>query len=315
MNPINIEVPEFDPPDGGPGPRAFRVSAASGATVIELFDDITLVESKRLLAEIGAVKSKSLELRINSHGGYVFGGLAVYNALARFAGTVNVEIEGVAASMASAIAMAGHRIRISEAAYLMIHEPQCGVDGGEKELQEAASLLAKIRESLADIYSTRTGQTRARVLEMMAAETWMTAQEAVKLGFADEVRGRAKAVARFDPSRYRNLPAALAGDRSTAARSVETLHAAVARLQSSRSKLGSEDRREIRLACARLGNVLQEEAEQPAANQDAVRELVSRVLATSKEADDEPMGRLRAQLERFRESALVARFLNPSSTV
>lgn len=209
MNKPVIPVPEDLSLDGDDERRSFRVEAAGESTVIELYDDVFPWEAKRMLGEIRAAKGRSLTMRINSMGGDVFGGVAVYNALARHGGRVEVEVEGVAASIASIIAMGGGRVRMGKGAWMMIHEPHAVVAGRAGDMKATADLLDKIRDSMADIYAQKSGMDRAKILEMMAAETWLSADEAVEFGFADGLNGQAKLAARAAPGRFRNPPAEL----------------------------------------------------------------------------------------------------------
>lgn len=204
-----IPVPEDIGPDRSGDKVSFRVLAAAETTVIELFDDVFPWEAKRLLGEIRASKGKPIELRINSPGGDVFGGVAIYNALSRHDGAVNIEIEGVAASIASVIAMAGDQIRMGKGAFMMIHNPHAFAGGESSDLRATAELLDKVRSSMVGIYAGRTKLDAEKVIEMMDAETWLDADEAVELGFADSLNGQARMAARFDADRFKNAPPAL----------------------------------------------------------------------------------------------------------
>lgn len=161
-----------------------------------------------------APQVKTIKVRINSRGGDVLDGTAIYNLLAEHGARVEVDIDGVAASMASVIAMAGDEIRMASTAYLMIHNPW-GVGIGEADdLRQLADVLDKMREQLADAYVARTNLKRSEVLAMMDAETWMTGKEAKEKGFVDKVmpakkKAQASALAAFalaDLDDYRNLP-------------------------------------------------------------------------------------------------------------
>lgn len=254
MNKPVIPVPDDLDLEGSGDQQSFRVSAAAGdATVIELFDDVFPWEAKRLLGEIRGAKGKSLELRINSLGGDVFGGVAIYNALARHKGTVSIEVDGVAASIASIIAMAGDRVRMGEGAWMMIHEPHAGMHGTAKDLKATAELLDKVRDSMADIYARRTGQTKEALLAMMAAETWIPASEAVELGFADATNGIAKLAARVEPGRYSNAPPELMAraeaPEETQAIGPDDIKAAIAAM---------DDERVLRGLASNIGNRIQQ---------------------------------------------------------
>lgn len=131
-------------------------------------------------------KAKEITVRLNSPGGDAFEGVAIYNALKRHEARIVVDVEGLAASAASVIAMAGDEIRVHQGAQIMIHEAGSMAWGNAKDLRKTADLLEKINAEVAEIYASRTGQTVARVLELMADETWMGAKDATSLGFADK---------------------------------------------------------------------------------------------------------------------------------
>lgn len=131
----------------------------------------------------------TIRVRINSDGGDVLQGLAIYQDLVDHPAQVEVTVVGVAASMASIIAMAGDTIAIAPAAYMMIHDPLAFAVGtfGADELRDKADLLDKTRDMLAGIYAKRTGAKLADVLAWMADETWMTPDEAKARGFVDSI--------------------------------------------------------------------------------------------------------------------------------
>lgn len=159
------------------------------------------------LKSLGAVQV--LNLHINSPGGSVFDGFAIYNQLKRHQATVNVFIDGVAASIASVIAMAGDHIVMPSNTFQMIHNPAGLVWGTAKEMQKFAGTLDQIKEGLITAYQDKTGLPRARINTLMDEETWFTAAEAVELGFADEQIQEVKMAAHFDLSAYQNIPAML----------------------------------------------------------------------------------------------------------
>lgn len=127
-----------------------------------------------------------LTVRINSPGGDVYAGVSIYNALSEHEGQVTVKVDGVAASIASVIAMAGDKIVMNPGAMMMVHKPWTVAMGNSDDLEEAAAYLKKVGSSIVPIYTERTGQTEDKINELLDAETWMTAAEAVELGFADE---------------------------------------------------------------------------------------------------------------------------------
>ena len=128
-----------------------------------------------------------MNVRINSGGGLVFEGVAIYNALARHPAHIVVHIDSIAASIASVIAMAGDEIRISEGSNIMIHKPWSGAWGDAEMLRKEADILDKLESGIIDIYAARTGAKRSDLVAWVGAETWFTGQEAVDAGFADEM--------------------------------------------------------------------------------------------------------------------------------
>ena len=138
------------------------------------------------LADMGD-DAESVTVRINSPGGDVFDGGAIYNALARTRIPVNVQIDGLAASIASVIAMAGDTITMADNAMMMIHNPWMVSMGDADILRADAGVLDQVRDGLVRIYTARTGQPEQLIQDLMAAETWMTATEALEHGFTEEV--------------------------------------------------------------------------------------------------------------------------------
>lgn len=134
---------------------------------------------------------------VSSPGGSVFGGLSIYQRLVRREGENHFVLEGVAASISSIIPMAGDTITMGQSSRIMVHNPMGPSSiafGTSDDLREAAEdtvktadLLDSVRDTLVDIYVARTGASKGDLLEMMEAETWLTAKDAVKMGFADKV--------------------------------------------------------------------------------------------------------------------------------
>jgi ATP-dependent Clp protease, protease subunit len=156
---------------------------------------------------------KSVKVRINSPGGDCFEGVTIYNLLRSCGLPVTTVVDGLAASAASIIAMAGDKIQMAKGTLMMIHPAACMAFGDATELRKTADVLEKVTGQVADIYSARTGQATDDVLAMMQAETWMTPEEAVKYGFANETTedaGDIVAVAgTFDLSVFNKVPESL----------------------------------------------------------------------------------------------------------
>ncbi|OSM04151.1 putative protease/scaffold protein [Magnetofaba australis IT-1] len=145
-------------------------------------------------------------MRINSPGGSVFDGLAIHNALKRLDARVTVFVDGIAASIASVIAMAGDEVIMPENAMLMIHDPSGIVMGTASDMRSMAEALEKTKAGLVTAYREKSGLSDAEIEQIMANETWLTANEAVEKGFADRLEEPVKMAAYFDLSQYDNAP-------------------------------------------------------------------------------------------------------------
>lgn len=191
-------MPFIDLPDRVPGLRAqarsdqpwyqFRNVAADEAELF-LYDEIggwgTLAED--FIAELKAVTSPKLRVRVSSPGGSVFEGVAVANALRAHPSEVTVQVDGIAASIASVIAMAGDRVVMQPQAMVMVHDASGLCMGNAQDMADMAALLDKISGNIADAYVDKAGGTRDEWRQVMKAETWYTADEALEAGLADEV--------------------------------------------------------------------------------------------------------------------------------
>lgn len=131
--------------------------------------------------------SGNITVWINSPGGDVFAAAQIYNMLRDYKGSVTVKIDGIAASAASVIAMAGNTVCVSPVAMMMIHNPATMAMGEAKDMQKAIAMLNEVKESILNAYESKTGLTRARLSHMMDDETWFNAKKALELGFADKI--------------------------------------------------------------------------------------------------------------------------------
>ena len=136
--------------------------------------------------------SGDITVWINSPGGDCVAAAQIYNMLMDYKGNVTVKIDGIAASAASVIAMAGTKVLMSPVSMLMIHNPMTAAFGDCGEMQKAIEMLGSVKDSIINAYEIKTGLSRARLSHLMDAETWMDANKAVELGFADEVMTRAE---------------------------------------------------------------------------------------------------------------------------
>jgi len=158
------------------------------------------------IKDLGALEK--ITVRINSYGGSVFDGFAMYNTLRRNPAEVAVSVDGVAASSASVIAMAGDFVEIAANGFLMIHPPWSMAMGGAEDFRKEADLLDSVGSAIAGVYVERTGLPLAEVWEYMDAETWFTAEDAVELGFADTT-GAPMEIAAMGRRPFKNAPRAL----------------------------------------------------------------------------------------------------------
>lgn len=150
----------------------FGIDATSPSTVNKVIDGLD---------------GEELEVEINSGGGDVFAGSEIYTALKRYPGSVKVDIMGIAASAASVIAMAGDTVRISPTAQIMIHNVSSRQSGDYRDMQHEANVLENYNKSIANAYMLKTGLSQEELLDYMNKETWLNAQQAKELRFADEV--------------------------------------------------------------------------------------------------------------------------------
>lgn len=124
---------------------------------------------------------------LNSPGGDCIAASQIYSMLMDYKGSVTVKIDGIAASAASVIAMAGTKVLMAPTALMMIHNPATIAAGDHEDMQKAIEMLSEVKESIINAYEIKTGQSRAKLSHMMDSETWMNANKAVELGFADEI--------------------------------------------------------------------------------------------------------------------------------
>ena len=187
----------------------YTIRARASGTEVLIYDEIGAygVSAKGFLAELGALPDNAaIDLRLNSPGGSVFDAVAIYNALKRHAGEITVWIDGIAASAASYIAMAGDTIIMPENAFLMIHDPSGLVMGTAAEMREMADTMDKIAGSMVRGYADRSGKSGEEIAALMAAETWLDAKDALDLDFIDRIAEPVKLAASFDVTRFRNAP-------------------------------------------------------------------------------------------------------------
>ncbi|EFG1319997.1 Clp protease ClpP [Escherichia coli] len=191
----------------------FRMQAGGpGDADIYIYDEIGFwgVTAKQFVSELNALGDIThINLHINSPGGDVFEGIAIFNSLKNQGATITVYVDGVAASMASVIAMAGDTVIMPENAFMMIHKPW-GFSGGDAEdMRSYADLLDKVESVLLPAYAQKTGKTTDEIAAMLADETWMSGAECLAHGFADQVTPAVEAMACIQSKRteeFKKMP-------------------------------------------------------------------------------------------------------------
>ena len=189
---------------------------ANDTAEISIYDEIGFwgVTAQSFSKDLKALGNnlKQINLHIHSPGGNVFDGIAIYNLLKNHPANVTVYIDGLAASMASVIAMAGNEVIIPENAMMMIHKPW-GIQGGDAEdMRKYADLLDKVENTLIPAYASKTGKTPEELAEMLSAETWLNGKECVEQGFADKLAEPLVAMASIKSRKledFENMPKAM----------------------------------------------------------------------------------------------------------
>ena len=145
------------------------------------------VTAKNFQKELSAITAKQIDLHINSPGGAVFDGVAIYNLIKQHPANVTTYIDGIAASIASVIALAGDKVVMAANALYMMHNPSGMVMGTAADMRSLADVLDKIRGTMTGVYAAKSGQADSVISSLLDAETWMTADEAMEFGFVDEI--------------------------------------------------------------------------------------------------------------------------------
>ena len=164
------------------------------------------ITANQFCQDLNTITAKTITLKMNSPGGNVFDGTTIHNALKDHPACVNVQVDGLAASIASVIAMAGDKITMAKNAMMMIHNAWSGIYGNAEEMRKCADVLDKIDGTLGNTYADRTGCGKRAIKAMMNDETWMTADECLKNGFCDCVGNQTDAKASFDLSKFNHVP-------------------------------------------------------------------------------------------------------------
>lgn len=197
----------------GPAARAtgqswYRVRNLADVTEVYVYDAIGEygVTAQDFIAELRGIRSPRIDLHLNSPGGQVFDGIAIYNALVNHPAMVTTYVDAVAASAASFIAMAGDEIIMEKNARLMIHDASGLCVGNARDMRELADLLDSLSDTIAEVYADRAGGTVEDWREAMRAETWYPAAEAVSAGLATRIAGEDKPPAQEKPQPENKAP-------------------------------------------------------------------------------------------------------------
>lgn len=194
-------------------------AAGSDHTEIFIYGDIgeswygDTVSAKQFVDLLQGITTPKITCRVNSFGGSVVDGIAIYNAIKRHPATVTIAIDGLAASIASLIAMAGDEVEIAQNAMLMVHAPWGGAYGNAADLRAYADMLDQWAKAMSGSYATKTGKSVEDVLALLTdgQDHWYTADDALAEGFVDRITDPVEVTARFDGlNRFRSLPAAAA---------------------------------------------------------------------------------------------------------
>ncbi len=186
----------------------YNIQNKAGETAeIYIFDEIGTygVTAQDFISEIKGLKDMPINIRINSLGGDVFDGMAMYNVIKRREAKTTVYIEGIAASIATIIALGADEVIMAENSLFMIHNAWGGTSGEAKDMRKTAETLDKITSELTDIYRKKTGLSSEALVDMMDEETWLNAQEAFDLGFVDTISDAIKVAAKYDVSKFKNI--------------------------------------------------------------------------------------------------------------
>lgn len=186
----------------------YRIRAQQDETEVLMYDEIGFfgINAEQFVREFQEIESPNISLRINSPGGSVFEGLTIANAISRHKATVTAHVDGLAASIASVIAMSADKVVMAKNAYMMIHEPWSIVVGGADEMRKEADLLDKVGGTIVQSYVDKSGAKESEIRDLLKEETWLTADEAIELGLADELEDAQEAEDKFDLSIFNNVP-------------------------------------------------------------------------------------------------------------
>jgi len=207
----------------------FQIKNLTDISEIWIYDEVGIwgVNAKDFIKELNGIKNKKIDMHINSPGGDVFDGAAIYNAIKRHAAKVTTYIDGLAASIASVIALAGEKVIMAQNALYMVHNPWGLVLGNANDMRAQADVLDKVRDTMLGAYKTKSGRDEDEIKALLDAETWMSANEASEFGFVDEISEEMDlaACATFVPKMlkagYKHIPEAINPKQSPSVKDAE----------------------------------------------------------------------------------------------
>lgn len=191
--------------EGSKDKKWYNLAEVEGMQTLHIYDEIGYwgITASSLVKDLASLGGQSLTVHMNTPGGEVFDGIAIYQALKTYTGEVTVIVDSLAASIGSVIAMAGDKVVMAKNATIMIHEGHSVCAGNADEMKHMAMQLDNASANIASIYADRAGGTTDKWREYMRAETWFNADEAVRAGLADEIQGQSSATTdAFDLSMY-----------------------------------------------------------------------------------------------------------------
>jgi ATP-dependent Clp protease protease subunit len=202
-------------------PLRVEANADAGMATMYLYDEIGpayygLIDAASVISALAQFNGLPINLRINSPGGDVFEGFAIYNALQRHNAPITVDIDALCASIATVVALAGDKVRIASNAMFMVHNAWTIAAGNAGELRKTADMLDQVDQNIVATYVAKTGLPLETLNPMMAAETWMTADVAVAKGFCQEVGQPLNVSASIGARRFKNMPAELVTPKTEA---------------------------------------------------------------------------------------------------
>lgn len=197
----------------------YRIENKANESTVYIYDEIGWfgVTAEAFIKDLNKIEAKTINIRLNTPGGSVFDGTAIFNAIKQHKSKTVTYIDGLAASIGSIIALASDEVRMAKNAFFMLHEAWSIVIGNASTMREEADLLDKVDGVISQTYMDKTGKDKKEIKALMSKETWLTAKEAKEMGFIDVIEDdsddeKARA-SLFDLSVFANVPDELKEDR------------------------------------------------------------------------------------------------------